>query len=123
MTTKAAAIQGFLEGFGLDAFAASSVPSLKTYPYLTYNLVDGAFGDSPAPMEVDLWYYGTGEAEPNAKAQEMAEAIGRGGVILPCDGGGIWVKRGSPFSQAVVDTDDQVRRRMINIDLEYVTAF
>lgn len=123
MSTKAAAIQGFLSGFGIPAYAAASVPDDTTEPYLTYALVDGAWGDGEVSMEVNLWYYGDGEAAPNAKVQEISKAIGRGGVMLLCDEGGIWVKRGSPFSQAVVDTDDQVRRRMININLEYVTAF
>lgn len=116
-------MQEFLSGFGLDAYAASSVPDGAKFPYLTYNMVDGAFGDIEAPMEVDLWYYGTSESAPNAKVKEISGYIGLGGILLPCEGGAIWVKRGSPFSQSVVDTDDMIRRRLINLDIEYLTTF
>ena len=125
MSTKAAAIQGFLSGFGVPAYAAASVPDDATEPYLTYALVDGAWGDGEVAMEVNLWYYGDGEAAPNAKVQEISKAIGIGGAYIPCDGGAIWIKRGSPFAQSVSDGtgDDKVKRRYMNIDLEYITTY
>lgn len=125
MSTKAAAIQGFLSGFGVPAYAAASVPDDATEPYLTYALVDGAWGDGEVAMEVNLWYYGDGEAAPNAKVQEISRAIGLGGAYIPCDGGAIWIKRGSPFAQSVSDGtgDDKVKRRYMNIDLEYITTY
>lgn len=125
MSTKAAAIQGFLSGFGVPAYAAASVPDDATEPYLTYALVDGAWGDGEVAMEVNLWYYGDGEAAPNAKVQEISKAIGIGGAYIPCDGGAIWIKRGSPFAQSVSDGtgDDKVKRRYINLDLEYITPY
>lgn len=124
MSTKAAAVYGFLSGFGIPAYAAASVPDDATEPYLTYALPVGAWGDAEMAMEVNLWYYGDGEKAPNAKVQEISDAIGLGGVLLPCDGGAVWVKRGSPFAQSVTDgtTDDKIKRRYINIDLEYITT-
>lgn len=124
VTTKAAAIQSFLGSFGLDAYASTSVPDGADFPYITYNLVDGAWGDGEQAMQVDIWYYGGGEAAPNAKVQEISDAIGIGGVTLQCDAGLIWVKRGSPFAQSVADGsgDDSIKRRYLNIDLEYFTA-
>ena len=122
MSTKAAAVHGFLSGFDIPAYAAASVPNDATEPYLTYSLITGAWGDGEMAMEVNLWYYGDGETEPNAKVQEVSDAIGLGGVLLPCDGGGIWVKRGSPFCQSMGDsTDDKVKRRYINLTLEFIT--
>lgn len=124
MSTKAAAIQGFLSGFGIPAYAAASVPDDASEPYLTYNLVDGAWGDAEQAMQVDIWYYGDGEAALNAKVQEISNAIGLSGVLLRCDAGCIWVKRGSPFAQAVTEsTDDRMKRRYVNIDLEYFTSY
>lgn len=123
MTTKAAAIHAFLASFGLDAYAATSVPDDAVYPYMTYNLVDGAWGDAEQAMQVDIWYYGGSEAAPNAKVREISKAIGLGGVTLPCDSGLIWVKRGSPFAQSVADGsgDSEIKRRYLNIDLEFMT--
>lgn len=124
MTTKAAAIQSFLSSFGLKTYAATSVPDDAAYPYLTYYLVDGAWGDVEQAMQVDLWYYGGSEATPNAKVQEISAAVGLGGVVLPCDLGSIWVKRGSPFAQTVSDGsgDSEIKRRYINLDLEFLTV-
>lgn len=124
VTTKAASIQKWLEQFGIPAYAAASVPDDIEEPYMTYSLPVGAWGDGDMAMQVDIWYYGDGEAAPNAKVQEISDAIGLGGVMVPCDGGGIWVKRGSPFAQSTTDgsDDDKVKRRYLNIDLEYITT-
>lgn len=122
MTTKAAAIHSFLAGFGIPAYAAASVPDDAEMPYITYTLVTDAFTGYETAMEVDIWYYGDGEVAPNAKAQELSAAIGMGGRMLRCDGGAVWVKRGSPFCQAVQDsTDDKVKRRYVNLSLEFIT--
>lgn len=122
MSTKAAAIQKFMGGFGIPAYAVSSVPDDAEMPYITYTLVTDAFTGSETNMTVDIWYYGDGERDPNAKAQEVSDAIGLGGKILPCDGGAIWIKRGSPFIQTVPDsTDDKVKRRHVNLALEFIT--
>lgn len=123
MSTKAAAVQAFLSGFGIPAYAAASVPEDARMPYITYSLVVGAFGDAEQAMQVDLWYYGDGESAPNAKVQEISDRVGRGGTMVPCDGGAVWIKRGSPFAQSVTEsTDDKVKRRYINLDLEYITT-
>lgn len=120
--TKAAAIHQFLSGFGLPAHAASSVPKDAMLPCLTYELSTSAWGDGEAPITVNLWYYGGTEAEPNAKAQELSDAIRLGGVLLGCDGGSVWLKRGYPFCQNLSDASDaNVKRRYINLSAEYLT--
>lgn len=120
--TKTAALQKFFEGFGLDAYAASSVPSDVILPYLTYELTVGAWGDGDNNILVNLWFYTTSEAIPNAKVQEISDYIGLGGVRVLCDGGALWIKRGRPFSQSLKeDTAPELKRRLINIDVEYDT--
>ena len=120
--TKEAAIHKFLSGFGLDAYAATAVPKDVKLPCLTYELSTSAWGDGEAPITVNLWYYGGTEAEPNAKAQELSDAIRLGGVLLSCDGGSVWLKRGSPFCQNLSDASDaNVKRRYINLSAEYLT--
>lgn len=119
--TKGAALYSFWSSFGLDAYAANAVPNDVTFDYLTYTPVFDAWGGSPVSLTVNLWYYGTGEAEINAKAQEISDKIGMGGALLPCDGGCIWLKRGSPFCQSVADSNANVKRRYINVTAEYLT--
>lgn len=123
--TKAAALHAFFSGFGIPAYAESTVPQDVTFPWLTYQLAtdawDGGEGGQVS-LTVNLWYYSTKMAEANAKAQEISEAIGLGGILVECDGGVIWIKRGSPFCQALKDeSDDNIKRRYINITAEFLT--
>lgn len=121
--TKGEALQQFFSSFGLTTYAAASVPSDTVFPYLTYDLVTGNWGDMEASIAVNLWYHTDSEALPNAKADEIADTIGIGGKVLPCDGGGIWIKRGSPWCQSLADeTDKSIKRRYINISAEFLTT-
>ena len=121
--TPEAAVYTFLSSFGIPAYAASSVPDQATFPYLTYDLVLGEWGQPEVNMPVNVWYRTDSEALPNAKVREISQAIGMGGVTLPCDGGMLWVKKGSPWAQAVTveGEDEKVKRRYVNISIEYLT--
>lgn len=119
--TKGAALQAFFETI-LPSYAASAVPDDVVFPYLTYELITSAWEGGEVGLTVNLWFYTTSEAAPNAKAEELSRAIGYGGKILPCDGGYIWLKRGSPWCQNLSDeTDRHVKRRYINVTAEYLT--
>lgn len=123
MTTKAAAIHNWMNSFGIPAYPASSVPIDAEMPYITYTLIDGAWDDQEQNMQVDVWFRGESEAAPNAKVNEISRSIGLGGIQLNCAPGAIWVKRGSPFAQNVPDEDDAVKRRLVNLTLEFFTAY
>lgn len=121
--TKEAALQAFFERF-LPSYASSAVPEDVIFPYLTYDLVTSAWEEGEVSLTVNLWHYTTSEAAPNAKARELSQAIGRGGTLLPCDGGAIWLKRGSPWCQSLHDdADTRIKRRYINVTAEYLTDY
>lgn len=122
--TPEAAIYTFLSGFSIPAYASSSVPDQAEFPYITYDLVLGEWGEPEVNMPVNVWYRTDSEAIPNAKVREISQAIGMGGVTLPCDGGMLWVKKGSPWAQAmtVEGEDEKVKRRYININIEFLIA-
>jgi hypothetical protein len=121
--TKAAALYQFFSGFGIAAYASTAVPDDVTFPYLTYEVITSAWEGGEVGLTVNLWYYTESEATPNAKAQELSEALGIGGKLLKCDGGYIWLKRGSPWCQSLTDdTSPTIKRRYINISAEYLTA-
>jgi len=120
--TKGEALQKFFSGFGVAAYASSAVPRDVVFPYLTYDLITDAWESGEVGLTVNLWFYTESEAVPNAKAQELSEAIGPGGITFPCDGGFIWLKRGSPWCQSLRDeTDSTIKRRYINVSVEYLT--
>ena len=120
--TKAAALHRFFSSFGMTAYTVTSVPEDAIFPYLTYGLITSAWEAGEVGLTVNLWFYTESEKIPNTKADEISRAIGLGGKILPCDGGYIWLKRGSPWCQSLSDeTSPTIKRRYINITAEYLT--
>lgn len=120
--TKEAALKAFFSSFGIPAYPATGLPQDVIFPYLTYEPITSAWDGGEVGITVNLWYFTTQESPPNAKARELSEAIGLGGVSLPCDGGFIWLKRGSPWCQNLSDeTDKNIKRRYINVTAEYMT--
>ncbi len=119
--TKEQAYHAFLAGLGWKAYDENTVPDNSALPYMTYSLSVAEFGD-PVSMSVSVWDRSTSWATVTNKADELYNAIGLGGKIIPFDGGYIWVKRGQPFSQRMSDEDDSIRRIYINLEVEYLTA-
>lgn len=123
--TRAEAYQAFWASFGLEAFEENAVPTGKdapVFPYLTYSFIEDEFGNQVAEI-VNLWYRSSSWVECNDKTNEISTAIGRGGILLPYEGGAIWLQRGSPFAQSMGDnTDDLIRRKYINLTAEFVDA-
>ena len=120
--TKAAAIYQFWNSFGLTAYEENSVPDDAAFPYITYQLVTDRF-DREIPLTASLWYRGESWTAINAKTEEISQEISRGGKIISCDGGAIWLKRGQPFAQNMGDeSDDLIKRKYINITAEFMTA-
>ena len=120
--TKAAAIYQFWNGFGLKAYEENTVPTDASFPYITYQLVTDSF-DREAPVTASLWYRSESWTAINAKTEEISQKISRGGKIISCDGGAIWLKRGQPFAQNMGDeSDDLIKRKYLNITAEFITA-
>jgi len=117
--TKEAALTSFFESFGITAYPETDVPSDAVYPRLTYQVVIGEPNQETA-LTCNLWWYSESHIAINAKAEEVRQRLGRGGVLLPCDGGAIWLKRGQPFAQDVKDENDMVRRKYIVLTVEYI---
>ena len=120
--TKAAAIYQFWNSFGLTAYEENTVPTDADFPYITYQLVTDSFG-LEIQITASLWYRSESWTAINAKTEEISQTISRGGKIIPCDGGAIWLKRGQPFAQNMGDeSDDLIKRKYINITAEFMTA-
>ena len=119
--TKAAAIYQFWSGFGLTAYEENTVPTDATFPYITYQLVTDSF-DREIPLTASLWYRSESWTAINAKTEEISQTISRGGKIISCDGGAIWLKRGQPFAQSMGDeSDNLIKRKYLNITAEFIT--
>ena len=120
--TKAAAIYQFWNSFGLKAYEENTVPTDAVFPYITYQLVTDSF-DREVPVTASLWYRSESWTSINSKTEEISRKISRGGKIIACDGGAIWLKRGQPFAQSMGDeSDDLIKRKYLNITAEFMTA-
>lgn len=120
--TKAAAIYQFWNSFDLTAYEENTVPDDAAFPYITYQLVTDSL-DREIPLTASIWYRSESWTAINTKTEEISQKISRGGKIIPCDGGAIWLKRGQPFSQNMGDeSDDLIKRKYLNITAEFMTA-
>lgn len=122
---KAQALYSFWASFGILAVDEQAMYDTTFDPpdqYLSYEDAQDSF-DSPVSIGADLWYRSMSWAEISQKAEEIGEAIGRGGIMIPYDGGALWITRGTPFSQRMsAETSNDVRRIHININAEYLSA-
>ena len=120
--TQTAALYNFFSSFGIDAYPNTAVPDTPMLPYLTYEVQQSSFGEGECYITVQLWYKTDSEAKPNAKVKEIYEAIGKGGKLIKCDDGAIWIKRGSPWCiNSNAEGDVTIKLRQLNITLEYLT--
>lgn len=123
--TKEQALHAFWSAFELRAYEENAVPTdddAPGFPYLTYSVATDSLGTDVA-LSASLWYRSTSWAACNAKEREISTRIGRGGVLLTCDGGKIWLRRGSPFAQSMGDPEDaMIKRKYLNITAEFLTA-
>ena len=120
--TKAAAIYQFWNSFGLTAYEENSVPDDATFPYITYQLVTDSL-DREIPLTASLWYRSESWTAINAKTEEISHKISRGGKIISCSGGAIWLKLGQPFAQNMGDeSDNLIKRKYLNVTAELITA-
>lgn len=117
---KAQVLQKFWAGFGMEAYDENTVPDNAPLPRITHQVSLDSF-DNPVSISASLWYRSTSWAAITQKSEEIARAIGRGGLCLKCDGGYVWIKRGTPFSQRMSDPDDSIRRIYLNTEVEFMT--
>ena len=118
---KIQALNTFWSSFGWAAYDAYTVPSEDLHPdipRITHNTEVSEFEDTMS-VSVSLWDESYTWDRISQKADEIYAHIGSGGIVIPFDGGALWIKRGSPFYTRMADPDDRIRRIVINVDIEY----
>lgn len=124
--TKESALYKFWSGFGIPAYEENNVFTLEkapNYPYITYEVQTDSFEGGSIPLSASIWYRSTSWTEINEMKRKVSERIGNGGTIIKCDDGGIWLTRSTPFAQNMGDdTDDMVKRVLINVTAQFITT-
>lgn len=119
---KQQALYKFWSGFGLNAYEQNNVPYDVIMPYITYNESIGSIG-STVTLTGSLWYFDEDGDRLDIvdKTNEIAEAIGLGGMTVKYDDGMLWVTKGTPFAQAMDDPQDtRIKRMVLNLSAEYL---
>lgn len=123
---KAKALQKFWEQFSWDAYSAQTVPTGENapkLPYITYDTSSDSF-DNQLMLTASLWDNSMSWKKVEQKTAEIAKKIGENGYyIAKIDDGYMLVKKGSPFAQRMGDDDNSLRRVVINIVVEFLTAY
>ena len=123
--TKEGALYSFWRGFSLPAFEENSVPTGENapdFPYITYQVATNNLYNDVA-LTGSIWYDSTSWKEINAKAEEISEHINNAKPIK-CDNGYVWIKKGNPISQSLGDPlNDKIKRKIINIEVNYLTEY
>ena len=124
--TKAGALYQFFSAFGIPAYEENSVPTNEDggapdFPYLTYELITDSFGQD-VPISFSIWYRSTSWTAANQMEETISKFIGRNGVHITCDGGSIWIQRGTPWAQRMGDdSDDMIKRIYMNLSVDFWT--
>lgn len=118
---KAQALNTFWNSFNIPAYDSQTIPEDATLPYITYETATDSL-DNRVTLTNSLWYRSTSWKDITEKADEIAERIGIGGEIIKIDNGYVWLMRGTPFAQRMSDPDDSIRRIVLNVQAEYLTA-
>ena len=119
---KAQAIHHLWSSYGLPAYDEQTVPDNAQMPYITYRVSTASF-ENIVPLTASLWYRSKSWADITKKADAIAKDIGIGYKLIPCDNGYMRITQGSPFSQRVADTSNDVRRIYITIQAEFMSAY
>lgn len=118
--------QAFWEGFGLTAYDERTVPDGATMPYITYEAVGGDLG-AQTTISASLWYRSNSWAEISQKADQIAQQIALAEKpAIKIDNGFMKVRLpdGMPFAQRMDEPNDrQVRRIVLTVEIEFLTAF
>ena len=117
---KVQALNSFWNGFDLNAYDATSVPEGTEMPYITYEVSTDSFGEQLS-QTASIWYRSSSWRDIQQKEMEIADYIGRGGLMIAYDDGAMWLRKDTPWALRLAgEGDEYVRRIALNIELEFI---
>lgn len=117
---KTQVINSFWNRFGWKAYDVLSVPDDAPVNRITYEMVNDYLNNTVTSL-VNVWDRSSSWESVTLKEIEISDYIGKGGTIVPYDGGAVWIKKGTPWVQRMGDLNDQYERRVVlNVELEFL---
>ena len=118
---KTEALHGFWSSFGIPAYDESTVPPDAVLPYITYEVITDNIG-SPVYSSAKIHDRSMSWRSVTEIADRIADTLGYGGITLHFDNGLLLITQGAPFSQRLPDDTDNMRKIMINVVMEFISA-
>ena len=112
---KEQALHKFFSAYGVPAYDANTVPEDAELPRITYEVSTDTF-DRPISITASIWSRSKSWVQATEIKDAIEEDLGRGGRIIDKV---LWIKPGTPFAQRMNDTDDTIRRIVLNFEAEY----
>ena len=78
------------------AYAEGTVPARCAFPYLTYSLAAGDYGEG-VPVRVRFYDRTPSFSSCDTFFSRMEELVPSDGVLVPFGGGAVWLSRGKVF--------------------------
>lgn len=120
---KSQALDSFWNSFSLPAFDENSVPTGKSFPYITYQVATDSV-NSPLTLSASLWYRESTWKNIADKAEEIAAHIGYSYRKIKFDDGYLIIYKGTPFAQRMNDPeDDLIKRIVLTITAEFLSEY
>ena len=119
---KQQAYNSFWSGFGVPAYEENTVPEGAAFPYITYQvLIDDIYGVLTATASI--WDKTTSWKRVDLLSNLIAERIVSMNT-LKLDEGRMFITKGSPFAQHMMEEgDSSIRRVVLNIGVQFFTEF
>lgn len=115
---KVEALNAFWNGFEWKAYDASSLPDDVPYQHISYEVATDDF-DHPVALTANIWDRSSSWEAVTLKEMEIADYIGRGGLMIQYDDCAMWLKKGTPWAQRLADSDE-TKRIVLNIEVEFL---
>ena len=115
---KIQALNSFWNSFTWKAYDATSIPDNVPYKHISYEVSSDDF-NHPVAQTANLWDRSSSWEEISLKEMEIADYIGRGGIMIVYDDGAMWIKKGTPWAQRLADNED-IKRIVLNVEVEFI---
>ena len=116
------ALYSFWSSFGIPAFEENSVPTsgdYPKYPYITYEVSTGGF-NSDINVNGYIWTRSNSWMSADKISDEIESSLKNGGVLIPYDGGALWITAEDNFTSNMGDlSDNMIKRKILNVVLHY----
>lgn len=105
----------------LTAYDENSVPDNAPFPYITYSTSLDDMGNEVS-LTASIWDYSSSWALVSEIADRISKQLETYNRVK-IDNGYIMIYKGSPFAQRMADENNMIKRIVLNVTAEFLTAY